>query len=126
MRDIDCKKYSECLDSAAKSNSALDCEKCKRHDMAVELGRVGGLKGGPARAAVLTKQERVRIARKAANTRWGIELLDCPFCHSTDLEFERNVTEMREFVVICNNKECGILGPLGAKSRKEAIKKWNG
>ena len=37
---------------------------------AVSLGRRGGLKGGEERARVLTPEERKRIARKAANTRW--------------------------------------------------------
>jgi hypothetical protein len=37
---------------------------------AVELGRRGGLKGGKARAAKLTKEERVAAARKAAEARW--------------------------------------------------------
>jgi hypothetical protein len=39
--------------------------------LAVELGRRGGLKGGKARAAKLTKVERVEIARKAARARWS-------------------------------------------------------
>ncbi len=37
---------------------------------AVELGRRGGLKGGKARAARLTAQERAAIARKAVEARW--------------------------------------------------------
>jgi hypothetical protein len=37
---------------------------------AVELGRLGGLKGGKARAEKLTKKERVSIARNAAKKRW--------------------------------------------------------
>jgi hypothetical protein len=39
--------------------------------LAVELGRRGGLKGGKARAAKLTPEERREIARKAAQARWG-------------------------------------------------------
>ena len=35
------------------------------------LGRLGGLKGGKARAASLTPERRVEIARKAALARWG-------------------------------------------------------
>ncbi len=35
------------------------------------LGQRGGAKGGPARAAALTPEERQRIARKAANARWA-------------------------------------------------------
>ena len=37
---------------------------------ASELGRTGGLKGGKARAEVLTPARRREIARKAARTRW--------------------------------------------------------
>jgi hypothetical protein len=32
--------------------------------------RAGGLKGGKARAKILSKEERHRIARSAARTRW--------------------------------------------------------
>jgi hypothetical protein len=37
---------------------------------AQELGRLGGLKGGKARAAKLTAEQRTAIARKAAESRW--------------------------------------------------------
>jgi len=37
---------------------------------AVALGRLGGMKGGRARAAALTPQRRKDIARKAAAARW--------------------------------------------------------
>jgi hypothetical protein len=37
---------------------------------AVELGRQGGLKGGKARAAKLSPEQRSAIAKKAAATRW--------------------------------------------------------
>jgi hypothetical protein len=38
---------------------------------AVALGRLGGLKGGNARAASLTPRKRSQIAAKAAKARWG-------------------------------------------------------
>ena len=38
---------------------------------AVELGRKGGLKGGKARAAKMTPEQRRESARKAARSRWG-------------------------------------------------------
>jgi len=38
---------------------------------AVALGRKGGLKGGKARAKSLSKEERKRIAKKAAEARWA-------------------------------------------------------
>ena len=37
---------------------------------AAALGRLGGLKGGKARAAKLTPKRRKEIARKAAKARW--------------------------------------------------------
>ena len=38
---------------------------------AVALGRLGGKKGGPARAKRLTAEQRQEIARKAARARWA-------------------------------------------------------
>lgn len=42
-----------------------------RNPAAVELGRLGGLKGGKARAAKLTREQRVEIAKRAAAARWS-------------------------------------------------------
>ena len=41
-----------------------------KNPAAVALGRLGGLKGGPARAKKLTKEQRSEIAKKAAQARW--------------------------------------------------------
>jgi hypothetical protein len=41
-----------------------------KNPAAVELGRLGGLKGGKARAAKLSDHRRKQIARKAAIARW--------------------------------------------------------
>ena len=38
---------------------------------AVALGRLGGLKGGKARAKKLTPEQRREIAKKAAEKRWN-------------------------------------------------------
>jgi len=43
----------------------------KKNPAAVALGRLGGLKGGKARAESLTKKKRSEIAKKAAAARWG-------------------------------------------------------
>lgn len=40
---------------------------------AAALGRLGGLKGGPARAASLSPQRRREIAVRAIRKRWGYE-----------------------------------------------------
>jgi hypothetical protein len=42
-----------------------------KNPAAVALGRKGGLKGGKARAAKLTPEERREAARKAAAARWS-------------------------------------------------------
>lgn len=42
-----------------------------KNPAAVALGRLGGLKGGKARAKRLTPERRKEIARKAAQARWG-------------------------------------------------------
>jgi hypothetical protein len=41
-----------------------------KNPAAVELGRKGGLKGGKARAAKMTSEERSDAAQKAAQARW--------------------------------------------------------
>ena len=42
-----------------------------KNKAAVELGRLGGLKGGKARAKKLSVKKRKSIAKKAAKTRWS-------------------------------------------------------
>lgn len=43
-----------------------------KNPAAVALGRLGGQKGGKARVAKLTPEERSEIARKAARARWAV------------------------------------------------------
>jgi hypothetical protein len=43
----------------------------KKNPAAVALGRKGGKKGGPARAAKLTPEQRSESARKAVQARWA-------------------------------------------------------
>lgn len=45
--------------------------KPEKNPAAVALGRMGGRKGGKARAAKLSPEERSAIARQAANRRWA-------------------------------------------------------
>lgn len=42
-----------------------------RNPHAVALGKLGGSKGGKARAKRLSAKRRSEIAQKAANARWG-------------------------------------------------------
>jgi hypothetical protein len=43
----------------------------EKNPHAQALGRLGGLKGGPARAKKLSAKKRKEVARKAAITRWS-------------------------------------------------------
>jgi hypothetical protein len=54
----------------AKSKKTSEAESNGRKAIATELGKLGAAKGGRARAAVLSKEERSEIARNAVKTRW--------------------------------------------------------
>ena len=60
--------------AASIVNDTTDEDKAEPDDgkdpAAVALGRRGGLKGGKARAARMTPQERSEAARRAAEARW--------------------------------------------------------
>jgi len=56
------------VDKATKEPSE---EKFEKNPAAVALGRLGGLKGGKARAEKLSAKRRKEIAKKAAEVRWG-------------------------------------------------------
>ncbi len=47
-----------------------DTTASEKNPAAVALGRLGGLKGGRARAKSLSKRKRSEIARLAASARW--------------------------------------------------------
>lgn len=50
--------------------SPLDDKDKGKNPAAVALGKLGGAKGGAARAKALSRARRVAIARKAAESRW--------------------------------------------------------
>ena len=45
----------------------------EKNPAAAALGRLGGIKGGPARAVKMSVERRSEIARKAALARWKAE-----------------------------------------------------
>jgi hypothetical protein len=55
------------IDAIAKLTGETD----GKDPAAVALGRRGGLKGGPARKAAMTPEQRKAAAEKAAAARWG-------------------------------------------------------
>ena len=63
-------KMTNFKNDEAKQYEDLKKDKGK-NPHAVALGRMGGLKGGKARAEKLTAYERTEIAKKAANARWS-------------------------------------------------------
>lgn len=55
---------------ATGEDEKFEPEEKEKNPHAVALGRLGGKKGGKARAAKLTAEERSEIARLAALARW--------------------------------------------------------
>jgi hypothetical protein len=67
-QDVNIKAFSivqQLTGQAPKDESGRD-----KNPAAVELGRLGGLKGGKARAKKLTAKQRREMAKRAANARW--------------------------------------------------------
>jgi hypothetical protein len=52
-------------------SSNMAKKKKTKNPNAVALGRLGGLKGGKARIAQLSPEERRELARKAVQARWA-------------------------------------------------------
>ncbi len=71
-KDINEKAFSIVQMVTGESNPAPS-EKSEKNPAAVALGRLGGLKGGKARAASLSREERQKIAKMAAKKRWSKE-----------------------------------------------------
>jgi hypothetical protein len=73
-RDPNALAYQVMLEStgqAPKYNPGENPIDESKNPHAVALGRLGGLKGGAARAAKLTPKKRSQIAAKAAKARWN-------------------------------------------------------
>ena len=71
-RPRDANQLAKLIADVATGKDRLPEDKpTKKNKAAMELGRLGGLKGGKARADKLTPERRSEIARKAANRRWG-------------------------------------------------------
>lgn len=60
---------SAIVDAATNDKPVAETE--GKNAAAVALGRMGGKKGGPARAKALSAKRRKEIARKAAKSRWS-------------------------------------------------------
>lgn len=78
------KKIKRPTDTNQRAKSIVDIATGEKEDevklndegknaAAVALGRLGGLKGGKARAKALSAKKRSEIAKKAAKARWNKE-----------------------------------------------------
>ena len=59
------------LEATREPQKPLQAITREKNPAAVALGRLGGLKGGPARAKKLSFERRQLIAKKAAQSRWS-------------------------------------------------------
>jgi hypothetical protein len=59
------------FDVVQRATGQAKPEPSTKNPAAVALGRLGGAKGGKARAAKLSKAQRVAIAKRAAKARWA-------------------------------------------------------
>lgn len=59
------------VNDSTSDRSRLEQPAKEKNPAAVALGRLGGLKGGKARAEKLSEKKRKEIAKKAAQARWG-------------------------------------------------------
>lgn len=71
MQKRSSKKKDTNVIAASIVEQATDETRIVKNPAAVALGKLGGLKGGKARAEKLTPEQRKEIAKKAAQTRWG-------------------------------------------------------
>ncbi len=69
-RDLNKLAFSILEEVVGEDEEQETAEYCEKNPHAVELGRLGGLKGGRARAQKLTPGEREEIAKIAARVRW--------------------------------------------------------
>jgi hypothetical protein len=69
-RDPNALAFQVMLESTGQAPKTPPPEIKPKNPAAVELGRLGGLKGGAARAAKLTPKKRSQIAARAAKARW--------------------------------------------------------
>ncbi len=69
-RPTDLNQLAKSLVDDATGNAPDDADSGK-NPAAVALGRLGGKKGGPARAKKLSKKRRSQIAKRAAQARWA-------------------------------------------------------
>jgi hypothetical protein len=69
--NLDIAQLAKAIVDESTSDEPREPEDDGKNPHAVALGRMGGRKGGKARAEKLTAEERSAIAKKAAAARWA-------------------------------------------------------
>lgn len=73
-RDANVQAFDVVAQATGEESSIVEVKKePEKNPAAVALGRLGGLKGGVARAKKLSAKKRSEIAKKAALSRWKVE-----------------------------------------------------
>lgn len=69
-KNLDLNQLAKRIVDEATGDEPIEPSPAEKNQAAVDKGRLGGLKGGKARAEKLTDEERSDIAKKAAQERW--------------------------------------------------------
>ncbi len=73
IRDLDdVNRIAKSVADLAVGNPIIEGQVREKNSAAVALGRLGGLKGGKARAEKLSPRRRKQIAKRAALARWSV------------------------------------------------------
>jgi len=67
------KDFAQIAHNVVEISTGETLKPAEKNAAAVALGRLGGLKGGAARAAILSDDAKREIAQKAARARWAKE-----------------------------------------------------
>ena len=70
-RPTDTNQRAKSIADIATGESKDTISESEASSAAAALGKLGGLKGGPARAKALSAKRRSQIAKAAATARWG-------------------------------------------------------
>lgn len=69
-KNLDLSQLAKRIVDEAIGEESIEKKPKEKNQAAVELGKLGGRKGGKARAESLSKEQRIEIAKNAAKARW--------------------------------------------------------
>ena len=69
-KNLDLNELAKRIVDEAIGDETIEPSPTEKNQAAIDKGRLGGLKGGKARADKLTNEQRSEIAKKAVTARW--------------------------------------------------------